>query len=351
MISKKGLVIGIIGAAVITAGILLAKSNVFKGGNKNEVAVDSLEMAEQLTPQIADLSLQINGNPQNAGLYYARANEYFNFGNLKFALDDYKKAFLLDSTNATLALGLSDCLFELNNADGAIGILKDYLKTDPDNIDIMLNLAIDYYLLPKPQYQKAIEVLNDVLKVDVQNSEAYFYKGMIYKETTDTTKAISNFQTAVEADPDYYDAYMQLGLLYAEQNNDIAIKYFDNAIALNDGSNEAHYAKAKYYQDRGRISEAIGFYKKMIVADPQDANAIYNLATIYFGIDSIQQAYRFYELAIKQAPAKAMGYYGKGLCAEELKNKEEAISLYNQALNLDPDLKVAEERLLILNEK
>jgi tetratricopeptide (TPR) repeat protein len=102
MISKKGLVIGIIGAAVITAGILLAKSNVFKGGNKNEVAVDSLEMAEQLTPQIADLSLQINGNPQNAGLYYARANEYFNFGNLKFALDDYKKAFLLDSTNATL---------------------------------------------------------------------------------------------------------------------------------------------------------------------------------------------------------------------------------------------------------
>ena len=44
MISKKGLVIGIIGAAVITAGILLAKSNVFKGGNKNEVAVDSLEM-------------------------------------------------------------------------------------------------------------------------------------------------------------------------------------------------------------------------------------------------------------------------------------------------------------------
>jgi tetratricopeptide (TPR) repeat protein len=54
---------------------------------------------------------------------------------------------------------------------------------------------------------------------------------------------------------------------------------------------------------------------------------------------------------LKQAPAKAMGYYGKGLCAEELKNKEEAISLYNQALNLDPDLKVAEERLLILNEK
>ncbi len=46
-----------------------------------------------------------------------------------------------------------------------------------------------------------------------------------------------------------------------------------------------------------------------------------------------------------------MSYYGKGLCAEELKRTEEAISLYNQALNLDPDLKIAEERLLQLNEK
>ncbi len=351
MISKKWLIGGIGAMLLVAGGLLLFKTNLIgnRGANKNDA--DTLEMIEQLTPQIADLSTQIKGNPQNAGLFYARANEYFEYGNMKFALEDYKKAYRLDSLNATHALGLSDCLFELNNADGAIGVLQDYLKNDPNNIDILINLGIDYLYLPKPQYQKAGETFNQILKIDVQNSEAYFYKGIIYKETGDTTNAISNFQTAVEADPDYYEAFMQLGLLYGAQNNDIAIKYFDNAIALDPTNNEAHYAKAKYYQDRGRLGEAISYYKKIIVADPQDANAIYNLATIYFGIDSIQQAYRFYDLAIKQAPAKAMGYYGKGMCAEELKNTEEAISLYNQALNLDPDLKVAEERLLILNDK
>ena len=66
-------------------------------------------------------------------------------------------------------------------------------------------------------------------------------------------------------------------------------------------------------------------------------------------MDSIQKAYYFYGLAIKQSPAKASAYYGKGLCAEEMKKTEEAISLYNQALNLNPDLKDAEERLLKLN--
>ena len=87
----------------------------------------------------------------------------------------------------------------------------------------------------------------------------------------------------------------------------------------------------------------------MIVKDPQDADAIYNLATIYYGIDSIATAYKYYELAIRQAPANAISYYGKGLCAEELKKRDEAISLYTQALNLDPDLQEAEKRLNILN--
>jgi len=351
MFSRKWLIVGIVVLLLITAVFLITKPDLLSGSDKPDVVTDSLEMVEQLTPQIADLSAQINGNPQNGELYYARANAYFDFGNMKFALEDYKQAYALDSTNAAHALGLSDCLFELNNADGAIGILKNYLKHDPKNTDILMNLGIDYFLLPKPQYQKAIEALNEILKIDVQNAEAYFYKGMIYKESGDTTKAISNFQTAVETEPDFYDAYMQIGLLYAAQDNDIAIKYFDNAINLNANSNEAHYAKAKYYQDKGRISEAIEYYKKIIVSDPQDADAIYNLATIYYGVDSIKQAYRFYDLAIKQAPAKAMSYYGKGLCAEELKNIEEAISLYNQALNLDPELSLAQEQLLKLNEK
>ena len=351
MFSKRWIIGGI--AVILLGGsfFLMKDNKIFNFSKGKSTPVDSLEMMEKLTPQIADLSNQLKKTPQNANLYYMRANEYLGFGNLKYALIDYQKAYQMDSTNATFALGLSDCLFEANNADGAIGILTNYLKTDPKNIDILYNLGIDYFLLPKPEYQKAMAAFNEVLKIDIQNADAYFYKAMIYKESNDTAKAISNFQTTVEVDPDYYDAYMQLGNIYAAQKKDLAIKYFDIAISINDTATEAQYAKAKYYQDNGEIVDAITYYKDMITRNPQDVDAIYNLATIYFGIDSIDRAYRFFDLAIKQAPARAMSYYGKGLCAEELKRTDEAISLYNQALNLDPDLKMAEERLLILNEK
>ncbi len=350
MFSKRKILILVIGLLVLTAGFFLFRDRIFSGkGSPDGPVIDSLAMIEKLTPQIEELSNLIKENPNDANLYYARGNAYFDFGNLKFALLDYEKAYHMDSTDAKIALGLSDCLFEVNNADGAIGILQNYLRTDPQNTDILFNLGLDYYYLPKPQYQKAIDAFNEVLKLDIQYADAYFYKGMVYKESGDTAKAISNFQTAVETDPDYFDAFMQLGIIYAAKKNDLAVKYFDNAIAVNDTSTEAQYAKAKYFQDRGKLKDAIGYYHEMIVKNPQDADAIYNLATIYFGMDSIQKAYYFYGLAIKQSPAKASAYYGKGLCAEEMKKTEEAISLYNQALNLNPDLKDAEERLLKLN--
>lgn len=350
MVSKRKILVIIIGLMVLSAGLFLFREKIFhSGGSVKEPEIDSLAMIEKLTPQIEALSNMIKENPGDPNLYYARGNAYFDFGNLKYALFDFEKAYHMDSTDAKIALGLSDCLFEVNNADGAIGILMNYLRTDPKNTDILFNLGLDYYYLPKPQYQKAIDAFNEVLKIDIQYADAYFFKGMAYKETGDTAKAISNFQTAVETDPDYFDAFMQLGVIYAAQKNDVAIKYFDNAIAVNDTSTEAQYARAKYFQDRGKLKEAIGYYHDMIVKNPQDADAIYNLASIYFGMDSIQKAYYFFGLAIKQSPAKASAYYGKGLCAEEMKKTEEAISLYNQALNLNPDLKDAEERLLKLN--
>jgi len=349
MPSRKILIISVAVLLVIAGAFFAFKDKIMTMNAPREKPIDSLEMIEKLTPQIEELSNLIKESPNNAGLFYARGNAYFDFGNVKFALLDYERAYHLDSTDATFALGLSDCLFEVNNVDGAIGVLQNYLKTDPDNVDILFNLGLDYFLLPRPQYQQAIETFNEVLKRDVQYADAYFYKGLVYKESGDTAKAISNFQTTVEVDPDHYDAFMQLGLIYSAKKQDVAIKYFDNALAIIDTSSEAHYAKAKYFQDKGELSDAIDYYRNMIVQNPQDANAIYNLATIYYGLDSIDKAYRYYELAIRQSPARASAYYGKGLCAEEMKKIDEAISLYTQALNLDPDLKDAEERLTKLN--
>lgn len=341
-------VYGLIGVILaIGASIFIMQDSIF---SKQKIsAADSLQMIEKLTPEIESISERIKKDPGNPGLFFNRANAYFAYGNLKYALQDYRKAYHLDSLNAPFALGLSECLFEMADAEGAIAILERFIAHSPENIDVLNALALDYFLLPKPKYNLAIATYDKVLKLDIQNADAYFYKGLIFKETGDTARAISSFQTCTEVDPDYYDAYMQLGILYAAKKDPIAIKYYNNALSVNDTSKEAEYGIAKYFQDAGELEKAIAYYRDIIVNDPQDADALYNLATIYYGIDSVATAYRYFDLTIKQSPARAIAYYGKGLCAEQLNNIAEAISNYKQAVNLDPELTEATERLKKLN--
>ena len=74
------------------------------------------------------------------------------------------------------------------------------------------------------------ETIDNILKLDPQNAEAYFMFGMNFKEQEDLERSINSFQTAVEFDPDLVDAWINLGALHAQLGNEIAIKYFDNAI-------------------------------------------------------------------------------------------------------------------------
>ncbi|MFN3940198.1 MAG: hypothetical protein ACK4IY_06400, partial [Chitinophagales bacterium] len=77
---------------VLAIGVMawLLQDTIFKKEQIN--SSDSLAMIEQLTPEIALLSQQIKSDPANPGLYFNRANAYFAYGNLKFALQDYEKA-------------------------------------------------------------------------------------------------------------------------------------------------------------------------------------------------------------------------------------------------------------------
>jgi tetratricopeptide (TPR) repeat protein len=88
------------------------------------------------------------------------------------------------------------------------------MDIEPKN-DSLKVLAGQYRLYVK-DYDQSLKYLNEALKLDVFNARAYFLKGIVYKEKKDINKAISSLQTAVEQYPEFYDADMPAGLLYAD---------------------------------------------------------------------------------------------------------------------------------------
>jgi tetratricopeptide (TPR) repeat protein len=277
----------------------------------------------------------IKANPRNPDYYYDRALYYKSIGINPKAVVDIYSALHIDSANVSYYLFAGELFLDMGEGEKAIALTAKGINMVPGNEALYIKaIAYNYYM---QQYEAALNFANDLIGINKYNAEAYFLKGLIYKETGQENKAISALQTCTEVDPAFYNAYMQLGLIYSKQKDDVAVQYFENAMRLKEGSREAYYAIAYHYQRKKEFSRAILEYKKMIASNPKDHEVFFNLGHCYIGLDSLHKAYNHFDLAIKIQPQYAGAYYMKGNISEGLGNDEDALKNYQQALNMLPE--------------
>lgn len=319
------------------------------GGNETENLPEE-EKTSQKDPQLEILDEQIRQNPNDPELWFNKSEIYYGKQDFKNAIKNLEKAIESDSSIAFLYIRISDIYLmeedsrsRLPDSKKAVDWLLLYLNKYPENDQVMHELAETYTYIE--HYNESIQVLNQAIALKKFNPEAYFKIGFNYKYKKDTLKAISNFQKAVEQDPDNYDAYMQLGTLFASRKSDLALTYFNNALAIDPTNTNAIYAKAKFLQDKLRFREAKATYKSLILLDRQHEFTYYNLGYIYFAQDSLEKSYSNFERAIKASPAYADAYYGRGTVSEAMGNIEYAKRDYKNALNINPKHSLALEAL------
>ena len=314
------------------------------GDQPKKIEVKKSDSTSVKTPEaLSKLNDSINSEPQNPNLYYHRANYYCKTQQIDMGMNDIQKAIQIDSTKSEYYITLSDLCFVSNKTGDSKTALEKAVKLNDKNINALLKLA-ELHLYVK-QNDQSIEYLNQVLKIDQYNSKAYFMKGMNFKELKDTAKAISSMQTAVEQDQQYYNAYMQLGLLCAAKNKKVAADYYKNAIRIQPKSVEAWYDLGKFYQDEHDWNNAMGTYSTLLTFD-QNKNAAYNLGAInLLEIKNYPKAIEYFTAAINIDAKYVDAYYGRGLSLLANKNKEEAIKDFNTCLSIDPAYSPAIESL------
>ncbi len=306
--------------------------------------------AEETSPQNAQsqtdstltaLNKQIVDEPNNPEGFLNRARLYFKNNEPKLALEDMNRALKIDSLNASMTFERGEIYYSLFEFDKARADYDRCVKLNPEEVECLLKLGeIDIHLRNYPQ---AIERINNALRINEQLPFAYYMKGRIYKETGDTTLAASSYQTAIEVDPDYYDAYIEIGLLYTAAKSDLAIEYFKTAIEIRPKSVEALYNLAYYYQVTGvknndRFQRAFDLYDRILEVDPQNAIAPYNKGFIHLEyFQNYDSAITYFSQAADLYPGYFQAYYNRGLALESLDRAQEALADYNRALSLQPD--------------
>jgi tetratricopeptide (TPR) repeat protein len=317
--------------------------------NSSTEKTDSLIIPYLNDPLIKSITEKINNDRSNPDLYFERAQEFFRMQKVLPAFKDIERAIELDPKNKTYLFFKADLLLSDGYATGAKDALVKILALDPYDKTAVTKLAKVYLYIK--DYQNSLMQVKKLIDMDKSNFEPYFIAGLNYKEMKDTVKAIEQFKTVLQFKPDMYDAYMQLGLLTSAQKSQLATQYFDNAIRIDSTIPESYYAKAKYFQDINKFSQAKETYRKLISVSPQHANAFFNLGYIYIVEDSISKAKKYFDFAINVNPIYADAYYYRALCEYELGEKDYAKSDLTQCLALDPDNDNAQNLFNTLNKQ
>jgi tetratricopeptide (TPR) repeat protein len=317
-------------------------------GSTEKEAIDSLASKDSSDPQIRALTEKIKADPANPEQFFLRSNVFQQLGNLPASFRDMSAAIALDSSNVKYYFAIADIYLKGGSADGAIDAFLQIIRKDPANTEALIKLSKVYFY--KKDYQNSMLQLTRVQDIDQNNFEAWFIRGLNFKEMGDTGRAITAFQKSVQAKTDFYDGYMQLGLITSNKKNSMAAQYFDNAIRIDSTVTEAYYAKAMFYQDHGALEKAKATYQQLIRVNPQYEFSYFNLGYVYILQDSIDMAYRMFDFAIKVKPAYAEAYFYRGLCSREKGNFDQAIADFRQALTLKPGYEPAQKELNTLNQ-
>ena len=126
----------------------------------------------------------------------------------KEAAEYYKKAYALDPQNADIAYYIALAYSNINDTANAKAYARKALATDAKNKNAqelltyvieqeniaMMDKAIALY--EQKQYLPALELLNKVIAQDPKDSNAYYYRGMIYDDQKKYAPAIDNYKKA-----------------------------------------------------------------------------------------------------------------------------------------------------------
>jgi tetratricopeptide (TPR) repeat protein len=230
----------------------------------------------------------------------------------------------------------------LDNYDKAATHFLSCIKTDPDNVAALYELAGIYS--EQKKNNEAITLIKKTVKLEPENvwyQQLYAELLVKKKEYKDATAIYEMLAKAHPENMEYYFDWA-IGYLYSAKYTD-AIGVYDMIEQKIGVSEDISIQKEKIYLQQNKFSKAVEEIQKLINAYPEEAHYYYYLADLYISNNMIPDAYDVYQKIIKIDPNNAnihlslADYYR--IKGEKEKSYEE-MKLAFSNVNLDIDSKV-----------
>jgi tetratricopeptide (TPR) repeat protein len=199
--------------------------------------------------------------------------------------------------------------------------------------------------LPAACYQlgKSSAQIVQLLKIIASHptAEAYNTLGALYGKNNQASCAIESFKSALQLDPDLWQARYNLGIaLFDKGNLPGAEAQLRKAIQQKPNSASAHNGLALVLEKAGQEDEAVEEFKKAIRIDPQFSAATLDLTQILTAQHKYSAATYYLEQSLNSNPpkdAREQLLVALGIALGQNKEEQKALAVLRQAVAAHPD--------------
>ena len=182
--------------------------------------------------------------------------------------------------NLLLQAYYADLLVQLNRTDDAIKVARNALKRDERFVPAMLSLIRAN--LKAGRVELADSILEQAMQINEKNAQLHFFKGKRLVEDQKLGEALTEFKRAVELDPDFAEARMELALrLLAGANYDEALQQLQAVEKLTPRLVEVQLALGDGYRSTKQWDKAKAAFDRALRMRSDLPQAHYNLALMY----------------------------------------------------------------------
>ncbi|MDH4210071.1 MAG: tetratricopeptide repeat protein [candidate division WOR-3 bacterium] len=334
--------------------LYLAVSALFEANRKLSEAMSALErMPDEI--KTAEIFLRL---ANLAG----RMNDHL------LAVDYYRKAYLLDTTdfNTTIGIGtgfdmlgitdsaifyyenvnadtfisnvaqrLIDLYTEVDRYDRVITSANEILTLEPSNTHVRRSLGFAYYKVE--MFIRALNEFSIVLRYDPSDTYSAFYLARIYMEQGEYDRSRKEIESALKVNPDFIELWVYLGFVAIEKEDyDLAEYAFTEAAYRGGDLAQIYYLLGAVMETQEKATEAYYYYSKAVEKNPENIAALQSLASITSSFGRETETFNTFQriLEIDTLNAVALNYVGYTY-AERSDSLEYALRLIDRALEID----------------
>jgi Flp pilus assembly protein TadD len=172
--------------------------------------------------------------------------------------------------------------------------------------------------------------------------------GNAYAQTQRQSDAEMEFRRAISLQPDYAEAYSNLGLLLEPRDKAQAAALEEKALALRPTYAEPMKALARMKIQAGDYPSGIALLQRVVASDPYEPGPYIDLGVACNEAKLWQQAVAAFHRAIEVGPTDPdiyAAHYNLGIAYSYLDSPEAARMEFHKALELKPDFTEARQIL------